>query len=122
MRTADDDGAGTALARHDRRRGERAQGEPRPGQPVAIPGLRGEPTHQHRRLTGSGHPVVSELVEVRREQRETVRRMTEQVAVEQYAGDVRGDVAREARALQQRAREDAQVLGRVARVRLVAHR
>ena len=65
---------------------------------------------------------MSELVEVRREQRETVRRMTEEVAVEQYAGDVRGDVAREARALQQRAREDAQVLGRVPRVRPVAHR
>ena len=72
-----------------------------------------------RALRTSGAPLlvmlaVGDLVQVRRQQREPVRRVSEQVAVDEDRRDVGGDVVANAGTLEQRLRKTAQCLGAVA--------
>ncbi len=114
MRAPDDDGAGAGLARHRRRALERAQREPRSGQARAVPGFRGGAPADQLRLARFGHCALVDLGEIRCEQCEPVRRVSEQVGVEKNVGDVAPDVGAHAGAIEQCARESAQVIGAIA--------
>jgi hypothetical protein len=121
VRAPDGNAAGAALPRHASGRVERAPGEPRSGQAIAVPDLRGGPAGDHRGLTGLRHSVVRQLVEIQREQRETVRRVAEQVTVEQHVGDIARDVGARP-PLDQRLGELAQLLGPVPDRSFIARR
>ena len=83
-----DDGAGAVGGGHRRGGVERAQRQPRPRQPAAVPRLHGGARVDDLRLAGLRHRALLDLGEVRREQRQAVRRVAEQVAVDQHGGDV----------------------------------
>jgi hypothetical protein len=63
---------------------------------------------------GRGHRALLELAEVAGEQREAVGVVAEQVALEQYLGDVLGERRLEARGLEQPLRPGDQRVGVVA--------
>ena len=97
MRASNHDGAGTAHARHRRRTVERAQRQPRTGKSLAIPHFRGPVPTSHLRLAVLGHPSFDELLEIRREQRQAMRRVSEEIGIQQHLGDISGDVGAQSR-------------------------
>ncbi len=101
MRAADDDGAGAALARHRRgaleRRAASATGRAGARRPRFPRGA----APDDLRLARFRHRALVDLGEIRREQREAVRRVAEQVGVEQDVGDVARDVGAHAGAIEQ---------------------
>ncbi len=121
MRMPDYDGARATLPRHGGGCLERTQRQPGAGKPLTVPGLDSAPTRDDRRFAAPGHPVVHKLVEIRREQGEAVRGVPEQIAIDEHVGDVAGHVAAHLRALEQRARECAQIRRSVAEFGIRAH-
>ena len=123
MRTANDHRPGAAGSRHLGGAIERTQCKPRPGQALAVPHLRGCAAAAHARLARRRHPAIDDLVEIGRKQRQPVRRVSEQVAVEQHIGDVPRDVVAHASVLEEVARENTQLIGAIApRNFVVLHR
>ena len=102
VRAADHDRSRTLRRRHRLRGVDCTQREPRARQPLPVPGLRGLRCVDRDRLAGLAHPIVCDLVEVAGQQREAVRRVAHQVAVEQDRGGIARDVAAHTRGEQQR--------------------
>ena len=115
VRMANHNGAGAAHARHCRRTVERAQCQPRTGKALAIPHFRGPVPTSHFRLAILGHPSFGELFQIRREQRQAVRRVPEKIGIEQHIGHIPRDVGAHSRVRGQFECEVAQIVDTVTR-------
>ena len=116
MRAADDDGAAcrTSFAIAAAASSARSVSHG-PGQPVAIPGLHGRPRVDDARLARLRHRALLDLAQVRREQREAVRGVAEEVAVDEDRRDVTRDVVAHAGAREQSGRVCNEIGGGMAR-------
>ena len=115
VRTPDDYGAGAARRGHCHGALECAQREPRSGQSFAVPIFGGSAAIEHVGCARLGHATVGQFVEVGREQRQAMRRVPEQVRIEQHRRNVDCDVGARTRAFEQRPRELSKRFGAVAK-------
>src|SRR5581483_8411525 len=88
MTAADRDGGHAVLPGARGGEIERAANQPWAGQPLAVPGDSGGKIREDPRFAGARHPAAFDFVEVRREQREAVRVVAEQVSFDEHLGDV----------------------------------
>ena len=89
--------------------------EPGARQPLPVPCLRDGCRVDDCRRARLRHSPLRELVEIVGEQRQTVRRVSHQVAVDQHGADIGGDVVAHADPQQQLDRVRAERRGVVAR-------
>ena len=115
MRASDHDGARAVHPGHRERGIERATYEPGARQPLPVPRLRDGCRVDDCRCARLRHSPLRELVEIIGEQRQTVRRVSHQVAVDQHGADIGGDVVAHADPHQQLDRVRAERRGIVAR-------
>jgi len=114
MRAADDHRARAARERHVRCRVEGAQRDPRTRQSRAVPRLNRRAHAANDGLPRLGHGALVDLGQVGREQREAVRRVAEEIAVEENGSDVVSDVVAHAGAREQGVRERREIVGAIA--------
>ena len=84
------------------------------GQAAPVPGLRGGPLADDLRLAGLGHGPLLDFREVGPEQREPVRAVPEQIAVDEDDGNVARDVVSHACTREERVRKSNECIGSVA--------